>query len=94
MYRETHDTFEDYCRDRWHWGRNYVNKMIGASDVADSLGTTVPTPTSERQARPLAKLPEAERGEAWGFDRLTDEHLNGILIWHWRRGRKSGLVAG
>lgn len=36
--------------------RNYANKMIAAAEVATNLGTTVPIPTTERQARPLTRL--------------------------------------
>jgi len=56
-------TFEDYCRERWGWGRNYANKQIAAMETALSLGTTVPT--TERQVRPLASLPVEEQAQAW-----------------------------
>ena len=67
LYRAEHGTFDDYCRVRWHWARDYVNKQIAAADVVADLDTMVSTvPTSERQARPLTalKTPEA-RAEAW-----------------------------
>ena len=47
---------EDYCRERWEWGHNYVNKQIQAAEIASVLGTMVPTPTSERQARELVPV--------------------------------------
>ena len=31
----------------------------------NNLGTIVPKPTTETQARPLAKLPPAQQPEAW-----------------------------
>jgi hypothetical protein len=48
-------------------GRNYINRQIQAAEVMDNL---VPNghqslPTSERQARPLAKLPADEQPAAW-----------------------------
>lgn len=65
LYRETHSTFEAYCKERWSMARNYANKMIAASQVVASLGTTVPKPTSERQVRPLAHLPPEEQNRVW-----------------------------
>jgi len=65
LYREDFDTFEQYCRGRWSWGRNYVNKQIAAAGAIRDLGTNVPIPQNEAQARELAKLPPAQRAEAW-----------------------------
>jgi hypothetical protein len=65
LYRAEYGTFEDYCTERWKMRRNYANKLIAASEVAGNLGTTVPKPASERQTRPLAKLPAEEQGPAW-----------------------------
>jgi hypothetical protein len=49
-------TFEAYCRERWGWGRNYVNKQIAAAEVAANLGTNVPKPQTEAVARELVGL--------------------------------------
>ena len=65
LYRESHATFEQYCKDKWGFSRNYANKMIAAAAVVDNLGTTVPTPQNEAQARPLTKLPVIEQAAAW-----------------------------
>jgi hypothetical protein len=67
LYRATHPTFEDYCQERFDMGRNYVNRQIQAATIIDNL---VPIghqslPTSERQARPLAKLPAEQQPAAW-----------------------------
>src|SRR5216683_4671138 len=50
-----HDTFENYCRERWGWSRRHVNYQIEAAGIVDSWGTVVPKPTSERQLRPLRR---------------------------------------
>lgn len=66
-YRQTHETFEAYCRDRWDMGRNYVNKQVAATTAVNNLGTIVPIlPTTESQCRPLTYLttPEQQQ-EAW-----------------------------
>jgi hypothetical protein len=65
LYRIQFGTFEDYCQDRWSFGRSYVNKIIAASDAVSSLGTNVPKPSSEFQARPLTRLPAEEQPAAW-----------------------------
>jgi hypothetical protein len=56
LYRQTHGTFEDYCRERWGFQRNYANKIISAADVIGALGTVVPKIPTERQARELVPL--------------------------------------
>ena len=64
LYRERYATFEEYCRERWGWGRNYANKQVVAADTAALVGTNVPI-ANEAQARALAPLaredPEAAR---------------------------------
>ena len=63
LYRADYSTFEDYCRERWQMGRNYVNKLITAAEVVTNLGTNVPIlPTTESQARELVTLtPDEQR---------------------------------
>lgn len=65
LYRQTHGTFEEYCRGRWNLARNYANKLIAASVVVSNVGTTVPIPSSERIARPLTQLQPDEQREVW-----------------------------
>lgn len=54
LYRATHATFEDYCRERLGIARNYANKRLVFDSVLEELGTRVPNslPATERQARP------------------------------------------
>ena len=65
LYRESHATFEDYCRERWRMTRQSANRMIGASAVARNLEPIGSIPASEAQARPLANLPADEQREVW-----------------------------
>lgn len=60
LYRTTYPTFEDYCREKWDLGRNYVNKIISATNVIGSLAPSTPKPVSERQARELNGLSKSE----------------------------------
>lgn len=66
LYRQTHGTFEDYCKERWGMHRSRAYRFIEAAETVEALspmGDTVPN--NERQARPLTKLePEAQR-QAW-----------------------------
>ncbi len=69
LYRAEFRNFEEYCRDRWQWGRSYANKVIAATEVVGILEAQVGTkvPKSETQARELAPLkaqPE-KMAEAW-----------------------------
>ena len=58
LYRETHGTFEDYCRERWGWTRMRAHQLIEASDVNNCLQELgAPAPANEGQARELVGLP-------------------------------------
>jgi len=43
----------------------HANRLIESSEVVANLGPMGPVPQSERQARPLAKLPAEEQAPAW-----------------------------
>ena len=65
LYKTNYGTFEDYCQNRWGWGRNYVNKQIRAAEVVNILGTIVPIQSTESQLRPLSPLEPEQQREAW-----------------------------
>lgn len=66
LYKGTHNTFEEYLEQRWQMSRSYAHRMIAAAEVALPIGNAgLPTPSTESQARELAKMPEAERADAW-----------------------------
>lgn len=78
LYRAEFGTFEEYCQERWGWGRNYINKLIASAEVVENLGTIVPKlPATESQARPLAALPPAQQREAW--ERVLETAPNGKI---------------
>ena len=68
LYRATHSTFDDYCRERWGFSRVRAHQLIEATKVIENL-SLLPLgnklPETERQARPLSLLPAAEQAEAW-----------------------------
>lgn len=60
LYRETHGTFEEYCRDRWGMAASRARQLIAASEVVHQLEsvTNVTLPQNEFQTRTLAQFDE------------------------------------
>ncbi|RCJ24419.1 hypothetical protein A6770_28340 [Nostoc minutum NIES-26] len=77
LYRSTHKTFEEYCRDRFGYTRIAASYKIAAATVMDNLLTNglqnseisqderQVFPTNERQVRPLVSLEPQQQVEAW-----------------------------
>ncbi len=42
LYRSTHKTFEEYCRDRFGFERRHPYRLIDAADVVDNLTQMCP----------------------------------------------------
>jgi len=89
LYRTTHGTFEDYCRERWGFTDRRARMLMSAAEVATNLetGPIVPVlPVTESQARPLTSLePDAQR-EAWARavetapnGRVTAAHVQSVV---------------
>src|SRR5208282_2893857 len=55
LYRDTHSSFEQYCRDRWNIGRSYVWRVMGAAERMKLLPNdgNLPKPANEFQMRPF-----------------------------------------
>jgi hypothetical protein len=66
LYRETHGTFEDYCRERWGMERAHAYRQIQAAEVAAAVSPNGDVP-NEAVARELAPLKgdEAEMVAVW-----------------------------
>jgi hypothetical protein len=97
LYRASHGTFEDYCRERWGWTHRHANRVIEASEVAGLVGPT--GPSVEAQARELAPLrdqPDAMR-EVWASvvarAEATDEPVTAPLIRNGVRDYIRGMAA-
>ncbi|HHP7231135.1 MAG TPA: hypothetical protein ACFCUY_09780 [Xenococcaceae cyanobacterium] len=70
LYRSTHATFEDYCRDRFDYTRRRPYQMIEAALIYDNLIDKCAKilhilPTKEGQIQPLSQLELQEQPEAW-----------------------------
>ena len=76
LYREQYGTFEEYCRERWGFNRDYANKLIRATNVMENLDTaSIQIPMSEAQVRPLTALTPDDQRLAWQL--VTDTAPNG-----------------
>lgn len=68
LYRDVkgYDTFEAYCRAEWDISRPRAYQLIDAAEIKNNLSTIVDTvPTTESQARPLARLEPDKQREVW-----------------------------
>lgn len=66
LYRREYDTFEEYCQERWNFTRQYASLMISASKAAEMVKPSQgQVPTTVRQGRALADVPEEKRQEVW-----------------------------
>lgn len=69
LYRASHATFGDYCRERWGFNRRHGYRLIAAAEVAEDLCPIGHTPPNEAQARELASLSPEGRREV--YDQAT-----------------------
>ena len=37
LYRNTHRTFEEYCRERWEFSKSHASRLISAAEVVEVL---------------------------------------------------------
>lgn len=66
LYRETYNTFEEYCRERWGLARRQAYLLIDAASAIENVihGSQI-LPTNERQVRPLTSLSPDLQALAW-----------------------------
>jgi len=79
LYRAGFDTFEDYCREKWHYGRAHAYRLIGAAEVIRYLSPLgdIPAPAHEAQVRPLIGFEPEKAREIW---RKAAERAHGAMI--------------
>jgi hypothetical protein len=68
LYRETHDTFESFCRETFGLARSTTDQVIRSASTAQLLidsGVELPTTTTEATVRPLSTLPAALQPVGW-----------------------------
>lgn len=72
LYRETHGTFEEFCRDKWDISKRHVDRQISAYLVCRNINGTHGSqndvelvPGNERQVRPLTEFDADTQRELW-----------------------------
>ena len=68
LYRETHETFEQFCREVFGLARSSCDQVIRSAGTAQLLidnGVTLPDNVSEAIVRPLSTLPAALQPVGW-----------------------------
>ncbi|MBE8971129.1 hypothetical protein IQ277_34505 [Nostocales cyanobacterium LEGE 12452] len=70
LYRSTHKTFEEYCRDRFGHSRRQSYLLMDAAVVFENLLEKCDPldhilPTNECQVRPMTKLEPQEQQKVW-----------------------------
>ena len=90
-YRETHETFEAFCKETWEFSKGQLYRLIDSSSVMDRLGkvsnwrqTQPILPANEAQARPLTTIDMEQGAEDRGTD-PTDATLQRwqAALWGW-----------
>lgn len=74
LYRQSHDTFEDYCRERWGFVASRARQLIGAAESVTAV--TVgggPAPKNEAQARELAPVKDYPEVAAAAMRRAAEK---------------------
>ncbi len=75
LFKANYGSIEEYCRQRWGIGQAQAYRLMGLSEVLETLkkefsptgrNKPVPMPSNERQVRPLTKLKNAgDQAGAW-----------------------------
>jgi hypothetical protein len=81
LYRETHSTFEAYCRDKWSMSRTHANRTIKAAVIAGELAPIGAIPANEAQARELGRISDDQiRENIWRWILTRDSKPTAALI--------------
>ena len=67
LYRDTHSSFSDYCRERFGHSRQKSDYLIAGANIYENLTTNRcdVLPTTEYQVRPLGVLEPEIQVQAW-----------------------------
>ncbi|MDG4475406.1 hypothetical protein [Thiovibrio frasassiensis] len=73
LYRETHRTFESYCKNLWDMARGTAYRYIAAAEVFENVSkletntdeTMTLLPINEAQVRPLTRLKPEQQVAVW-----------------------------
>jgi hypothetical protein len=89
LYRQTHATFQEYCRDRFDLAARTAYQYITASDTMNRIkecAQIAHIPANESQVRPLTRLEPDTQVQAWltvvetaPEGRITARHVKGVV---------------
>ena len=71
LYKDTHSSFDAYCRERWGWSRQQADRTIGAAEIVEQLTPIGVSPQTESQARALAPLKDDLEAMAEVMDKVS-----------------------
>ncbi len=83
LYRGSHTTFDEYLKERWHFGRSYASRLIGAAETVPLLprGNTDAPVLTEAHIRPLLRFAPEDRPKVWGDAvKFEDEKVSAARI--------------
>jgi len=84
LFKNEHSSFDEYCQQRWGFGRTQGDRYIAAAEVHQMLSTLpgVPLPKCEAQIRPLIGLPPTLTNQAWlnALSLSPTEHVPARLV--------------
>lgn len=87
LYRETHATFEDYCRKRWEMSKTQANRLIAAAQTVDNIASVTPPEIREHlkesTVRSLAPLNAAQQRKVFQKvleDSPPDQPITGAFV--------------
>ena len=85
-YKDRYQTFEEYCKERWGWTRQNVNRQIAGAGAAlnlEPIGSKIPI--TERLIRPIVNLELDAQRKVWKQaiesapdGKLTAKHVSEI----------------
>jgi hypothetical protein len=66
LYRATHTTFDDYCRERWCITRGHAYSIMQAVEIAENVQSQdLPMPANTDQMLALRNVPPEEQAEVY-----------------------------
>lgn len=64
--RQSHPTFEAYCKGKWGFERRQAYRLMDAAQVVENVSNWTQTiPATESQARPLTRLEPEVQQAVW-----------------------------
>ena len=89
LYTQTHETFEEYVRDRFEIARRTAYQYIEAANAMDNVRNCAQIeilPANEAQVRPLTRLEPEKQPEAWEAavktapdGKITAKHVSNVV---------------